>query len=747
MRPQNPDSRPLHHAKLAAALMLSAGVCLIAALGTAQAEQGDSQPEIGPAMDRYIVSYEEGASLTRELRAQRLEGVEIEDVFSFAIKGFVAELSPDEVRSLRADDSVASVSLDLPVRALGPSATDRAAASWGLDRVDQRNLPLDNRIAAALDGDGVDAYVVDTGIRPDHEEFTGRISSDGFTSSDIAGNWNDCNGHGTHVAGTIGGSTYGIAPKSRLIAVRVLNCSGSGSVSGVIAGLDWIIARHAAGTPAVANLSLGTNVVVPLFDEALERTVADGVSVVVAAGNSSTDACTRSPASAPNVITVGSTDSSDYRSYFSNTGSCLDLFAPGSNITSAWHTSSTAANAISGTSMATPHVAGAAALYLAAAPSASPAQIASAITSDATSHRVINSGTNSPNRLLYIGEMRGPVEPPSISSGPLENTNNSSPSFTFSTPAGTTTECRLDSGPWSVCTSPVSYSALADGTHSFDVRATSQTGATSTTTSRWFIVDTVPPPAPRIDSGPSGLSNNASFEMSGEGTILCRIDTENWNECGPFHSYQQLSQGEHTFRTMARDAAGNTSPVVSRKFIFDSIAPAAPTIVSRPREQMNDPSPEVSFTGEEGASFICAVLQQGKADPAIDPSCDSPLTLTLAEDGFYSFLVIQRDPAGNGSPIQQFSFRLDTNPPSTPQITSGPTGSTSNRRPTFRFYSPDRLFEFECAIDGSRPSRCRSPHTSTKRLGPGQHRFRVWSIDEAGNRSAMDLHEFRVVRK
>jgi subtilisin family serine protease len=289
-----------------------------------------------------------------------------------------------------------------------PAPTDRTAASWGLDRVDQANLPLDGRIAAAHNGAGVTAYIIDTGVRGDHGDFSGRMA-EGFTSISDGNGSTDCNGHGTHVAGTVAGSTYGVAPAATVVPVRVLSCSGSGSTSGVIAGIDWAVRHHQAGTPAVANMSLGGGYSAAL-NAAVAAGVADGISFSVAAGNSSDNACSYSPASEPTAITVGSTTSSDGRSSFSNWGSCLDVFAPGSSIRSAWYTSATATATLSGTSMAAPHTAGAAALLLSARPSATPAAVRDALVTGAT-RNVVSDPAGSPNALVNIASGVTPTAP------------------------------------------------------------------------------------------------------------------------------------------------------------------------------------------------------------------------------------------------------------------------------------------------------------------------------------------------
>ena len=281
-------------------------------------------------------------------------------------------------------------------------------ATWGLDRIDQRDLPLSGAYTYTTFAAGVNVYVIDTGIRTTHTEFGGRASS-GFTSVADGNGTNDCNGHGTHVAGTIGGATYGVAKGVTLYAVRVLNCSGSGSTSGVIAGIDWVTNNHVS--PAVANMSLGGGASTAL-DDAVRSSVASGVTYAIAAGNSNANACNSSPARVSQALTVGSSTNTDARSSFSNFGTCVDLFAPGSNITSAWNTGDAATNTISGTSMASPHVAGAAALYLATDPAALPATVHAAVVDNATINKLSSIGSGSPNRLLHSLFGGPPVDAP-----------------------------------------------------------------------------------------------------------------------------------------------------------------------------------------------------------------------------------------------------------------------------------------------------------------------------------------------
>lgn len=316
----------------------------------------------------------------------------ITNVYQHALNGFAVNMSEADAEALSQDFRVKFVEEDSVVTA---DAT-QSNPPWGLDRIDQRNRPLNATYTYNWTGSGVRVYVIDTGIRTAHSQFGGRAANN-FDA--FGGNGQDCNGHGTHVAGTVGGSTYGVAKNALLRGVRVLNCSGSGSNSGVIAGVDWVRLNHIA--PAVANMSLGGGISSAL-DTAVNNLHNANVTIAVAAGNSNgANACNFSPARAANAITVGSTTSTDARSSFSNIGTCLDIFAPGSGILSAWWTSNTATATLSGTSMASPHVAGAAALYKQANPSASSTTIRNALVNNATTNVITNAGTGSPNRLLY----------------------------------------------------------------------------------------------------------------------------------------------------------------------------------------------------------------------------------------------------------------------------------------------------------------------------------------------------------
>ncbi|MDP9792644.1 subtilisin family serine protease/subtilisin-like proprotein convertase family protein [Catenuloplanes nepalensis] len=323
--------------------------------------------------------------------------------YQHAVRGFEAHLTERAARRLAANPVVASVTQNATVTG---SDVQSPTPSWGLDRIDQRALPADNSFTHPGDAPKVTAYIIDGGINLTHTEFTGRVRS-GWDFIDNDAEATDCRGHGTHVAGTIGGTTYGVAKNVELVAVRVLDCEGRGTIAGVIAGIDWVTADHEAGTPAVANMSMNAAQKVTTEDTAVSRSIADGITYVISAGNDNgANACDHSPAGVPEALTVGATGPDDTRAPFSNIGACVDLFAPGVDIVSANIGGDTASRSWSGTSMAAPHVTGAAALILADHPAYTPAEVARELLAEATPNVVGDAGTGSPNKLLYVDSTR-----------------------------------------------------------------------------------------------------------------------------------------------------------------------------------------------------------------------------------------------------------------------------------------------------------------------------------------------------
>lgn len=416
--------------------------------------------------DNYIVVFKDNVDDVDAETDQigRNYNIKSKHRYKHTIKGFSGTLTAFAVNALRSDPRVAYVEQDQQMHFV---TTQSNPPSWGLDRIDQHPLPLSSSYTYNQTGTGVDAYIIDCGILLTHTDFGGRAVT-GVDEITPGGTATDGNGHGTHVAGTVGGTSYGVAKNVKLIAVRVLDNSGSGTTSGVIAGIDWVTNDHTTH-PAVANMSLGGGVSTSL-DDAVRRSIADGVTYCIAAGNSSADASTASPARVTEAVTVGATDINDGFASFSNYGSVVDISAPGVNITSDWNTSNTATNTISGTSMATPHVAGAAALYLEANPTATPAAVQSALKSNGTPNTITSIPSGTVNLLLYSLITAGP--PPPAPAAPV-----------LSSPADASTS--VSTSPtlsWQSTTAADSYGVQVSTVPDFSTTVYNQTGITSTST-------------------------------------------------------------------------------------------------------------------------------------------------------------------------------------------------------------------------------------------------------------------------
>lgn len=410
-RPQPAESRSnVKHAPFLSSRLLSAlslSLCL-GATGCDDDEQSPPPPEPPPAIEivrpesaiegQYLFVLDEAAVSPDQVKAVAEEllgkhGGTLLQIYDGSILGFQAN-GLDDAKAL-------AIGADARVKSIGQDGVIQLTATqsnpvWGLDRIDEQARALNKSYEQRATGQGVNVYVIDTGIRATHAGFGGRVSG-GMTAVTDGKGTDDCNGHGTHVAGTIGSATWGVAKSVNLFPVRVLGCNGQGTLGGVLAGVDWVTKNHRK--PAVANMSLGGSAF-PLMDEAVQKSIAAGVVYVLAAGNSNADACTASPARAPEALTVAASNIDDRRASFSNWGSCVDLFAPGQDIPSTWHTGDTAVHTISGTSMAAPHVAGVAAIYLEKNPTASPASVAKALLDGSTAN-VIQDAKGTPNRLLY----------------------------------------------------------------------------------------------------------------------------------------------------------------------------------------------------------------------------------------------------------------------------------------------------------------------------------------------------------
>ena len=440
-------------------------------------------------------------------------------VYRAALRGFSGHFSAAAIAAIRRRSDVVLVEHDAPMSVV----TTQTNAPWGLDRIDQSALPLSGTFTFTATGRGVNAYIIDTGIRTTHVEFQGRATGD-FTAIDDGLGTQDCFGHGTHVAGTVGGATFGVAKGVRLHAVRVLDCNGVGTLSGVIAGVDFVTANHVA--PAVANMSLGGGASQAL-DAAVRNSIASGVTYAIAAGNDAVDACDFSPARVTEALTVGASDSTDARAFFSDVGPCLDLFAPGVDIPSAFNGTDNQTAVLSGTSMSAPHVTGAAALFLEANPNATPAAVATALLTNATANVIRAPGAGSPNRLLFTAFADSTPAPPPPNAPPVASFTASCDGLTCtfdsnasSDDAGITVRA-WDFGDGTILVGNqvvASHTYAAGGTYTVSLTVRDAGGLTGTTT-RTVTVNAPadPPPANRAPVADFTVTCGENFTCTFDG--------------------------------------------------------------------------------------------------------------------------------------------------------------------------------------------------------------------------------------
>jgi hypothetical protein len=539
-----------------------------------------------PVPGQYIITFSDTVSdapgLARRIAAQY--GSAPLFTYAAAIRGFAAQLPVQAIDALLRNPQIERVEQD----ALVHINDTQLNADWGLDRLDQHTRPLDGSYSYANMGSGVRAYIIDTGIRGTHVDFGGRALS-GYTAISDGRGTSDCNGHGTHVAGTVGGATYGVAKGVTLYAVRVLDCNGSGTTSGVIAGVDWVTQNRVL--PAVANMSLGGSKSSTL-NAAVQNSIAAGVVYAVAAGNSSADACNYSPSSTTSALTVASMWNGDAMSSFSNYGSCVDVFAPGEAIMSDYVTSDTATMMMGGTSMASPHVAGVAALYLAANPAASPSEVASAIVSGATPNVLSGVPAGTPNLLLYSSIVGASAPPPS---NPPASLTISAPTTTIDAGGNVTLTATVRDASGNVLSGATvtwasGNSAVATVNSAGVVSGVSGGSATITATSgsasgSVAISVNAPPPPPAIDQPPAASFTSScphgkcTFDASGS-TDDHGISSYTWNfgDGSAMTSGQSLVKVAHTYTAAGnyvatltvKDTAGQTA-TTSLKLSFKKL--------------------------------------------------------------------------------------------------------------------------------------------------------------------------------
>jgi subtilisin family serine protease len=544
-----------------AAVTMALAGSLLASCSQESASTGEDTGSVSAAVTavpgRYIVVLKDAAvqasgksvtAIGADIRAAY--GGSIVLTYEHALRGYAMDLSASELAALSGDSRVAYIEPD----AVGSIVATQTGATWGIDRIDQRNLPLSTTYTYPDQGGaGVHAYILDTGIDATHPEFGTRVGA-GFDFVDNDASPDDCHGHGTHVAGTIGSATWGVAKQVTVHSVRVCDCGGFCPSSRVIAGIDWVTANHIG--PSVANISLH-NGFVQAENDAVTNSIAAGVTYGIAAANDNLDACNDSPGSTPNALTVGATDTSDTRASFSNWGPCLDLFAPGVNIHSTWLAGSDADN--SGTSMAAPHVVGAAALYLGLNPTATPAQVGAQLTSQATPGLVVDPGTGSPNLLLYTGFMNGSSNAaPVVNAGPDQtitlpaaaNLNGSATDDGLPNPPGALTRSWTKvSGPGTVtfanASNPVT-TATFSAAGVYVLRLTANDSALIGADDVQITVNPAAPATPcsGLCSNPKQFSWTGSYQSGNIGTgAVCLETTQvvHGGNCGNFVSPRTLS--------------------------------------------------------------------------------------------------------------------------------------------------------------------------------------------------------------
>ena len=670
------------------------------------AVEPNSTVRVAATPGRYIVQLRSG---TNAFAAASAVGATNVMSYQRAITGFAADLTAEAYDALSGDPNVISIEPDVVVQT---SDTQLTPVSWGLDRIDQRALPLDRSYTYDNRAEGVRAYVIDTGVRASHMQFGGRVAP-GYDGVLDGNGTNDCNGHGTHVAGTIAGVTAGVAKAASVVPVRVLGCNGSGWMSVVIAGIDWVIADHAAGQPAVANLSLG-GAKSRIMNSAVARGVADGVTFVVAAGNANADACNTSPASEATALTVGASGSTDSRASFSNWGTCLDVFAPGVGITSASHTGDTIMRTLSGTSMAAPHVAGAAAVLLGAEPSLSPAQVAARIVGDATNDLLGSVGLGSPNKLLFTGSADLPsptTTAPSTSTSSTTTmpttTSTVAPTTSVVTttttlaPTTTTTVPRPTNDNFANAASISGASGLVEGSNVFATREAYEPthGGSGGSASLWYRWTAPSDGSLVVSTGStSGSATTSNFDTllgvytgSAIGSLAVQaVNDDNALASGQLWSRVVIEVTSGTTYNVAVDGWGGAKGQVKLSWTFtaidNSVKPSEPRSVT---VSALDGAGYVNWlapttVGRGTLSYTATASPGGASCSTVGLRC---LIGGLANGTTYTVTVVARNNAGDG-------------PASNPPVAFTP--NTADNRPIqTRAWGLDRIDQRALPLDGA----------------------------------------------
>jgi subtilisin family serine protease len=600
-----------------------------------------------PIPGQYIVRFRSGvgSALANAMQVGTSYGGTVDRVYTSAINGAAMHLADDAALALASDPRVLSVE---PDEVFTMTATTQVGATWGLDRIDQRARPLSGSYVYAANGSGVTVYILDTGINFSQSDFGGRAET-GFDAITPGGSATDCEGHGSHVAGTIGSNTYGVAKNVRLVAVRVLDCSGNGSSSSVLAGIDWVTTN--ADLPAVANMSIGSSVNATV-NQAVENSILAGITYAVSAGNNGIDACQQTPASAPDAITVGATDASDTFASFSNFGTCVDVLAPGVNITSWWTGSGNIT--LSGTSMSSPHVAGAAALYLQTNPMATPAQVRAALVGNATAGAVIGVPAGTPNLLLYTGFIHAP-------SAPVANFTSSCVAFTCSFDASTSTSS--SSSPtyqWSFGDAKSgtgktpTHTYATGGTFAVTLTVTDTYGSSSTTTS--IAINRPPNAVISTPANNASFAQGASITFAGTGTdpedgtlsgtsLTWASNLDGIIGTGASLSNSTLSVGVHTITLIVKDSQNALDTATVSITITANHAPTA-TITAPAKNASFLIGSSVTFSGagndvEDGVLSGASLVWTSNIDGTIGTG--TSFTTTTLSAGTHTITLTAKD--------------------------------------------------------------------------------------------------------